>query len=186
MIGRVKDWATSAYTGDVSVPGMAAFDSIFLGFYRNISGMSDGVSEIIVSDADTRAMSLQTLAPAGPGTVSSWSGAYTDLNEIVINDATIVTTNTPGLDWECTLPPLVGPLGVRCLKIAARASVPAGSTATKVGLGVLTNTVIEPGAPQSPTVAWETLERYMTLNPVTGQPWTVAEMNALQLNLRSA
>ena len=108
------------------------------------------------------------------------------MNEIVINDATVVTTNTAGQDWQCTLPALVaGAPGVRCVKIAARSSVPAGSVATTVGLGVNSGGVVNAGTQQSPTVAWETLERFMVYNPTTGQPWTTAQMNALQLNLRS-
>jgi hypothetical protein len=174
------------FTGDVTVPGMAHFDSVFLGLVPNLGGMSYGVSEIIVADENTLAMGLQTLPPSGAGTTEAWAGAYTDINEVTINDATVVTTNTAGLDWEATLPALVaGAPGVRLVKIAARSSVPVGSTATKVGLGVLSHAVIDPGALQSPTVAWETLERFMALNPTIGQPWTTAEMNALQLNLRS-
>jgi hypothetical protein len=174
------------FTGDVTVSGMAYFDSVFLSYIPTLGGMYGGVSEIIVADEDTRAMSLQTLAPAGNGTTENWTGAYTDVNEIVINDATVVTTNTAGQDWQCTLPALVaGAPGVRCVKIAARSSVPAGSVATTVGLGVNSDGTINAGAQQSPTVPWKTLERFMVYNPTTGQPWTTAQMNALQLNLRS-
>jgi hypothetical protein len=186
----VNVWLNGAllftFTGDVTLPGMAAFDSVFLSRVPSISGESFGVSEIIVADEDTRAMSLQTLAPAGAGTTENWTGAYTDINEVVINDATVVTTNTPALDWQATLPALVaGAPGVRGVKIAARASTPAGSVATTVGLGVNSGGTINAGAQQSPTVPWETLERFMVYNPTTGQPWTTAQMNALQLNLRS-
>ena len=175
------------FAGDVTVPGMAAFDSVFLGFTPTISGSWYGVSEIIVADEDTRGfLGLQTDPPAGAGTVSAWTGAYTDINEVTIDDATVITTNTPGLDWEATIPALVpGASGVRGVKIAARASTPLGSAATKVGLGVRSGGLVDPGALQSPGVAFNTLERFMPVNPITGLPWTAADMNALELNLRS-
>jgi hypothetical protein len=175
-----------SFSGDASMTGIANLDSVCsqLPFIQPTTYFS----EVIVTDEDTRAMSLCTLPPAGPGTTENWTGAYTDINEIAIDDATVVTTNNPASeDWQATLGPLVaGGLGVRALMIAARTASPAGSAATKVGLGVNSGGTVNSGALQAPVGAsWTTLERLMPLNPITGLAWTAADVNALQLNLRS-
>ena len=177
------------FTGDIRVGTLTAFDSVVFSFsFNGVSNYPGSYfSEIMVADEDTRPFSLQTLAPAGPGTVSNWLGSWSDISEIAMDDATEVgTNNSAAQDWQCTLLPLVaGNPTVRAVMIAARSASPLASVATKVGLGVNAGGTVNPGVAQSPGAAWVTLERLMPLNPVTGLPWTVADMGSLQLNLRS-
>jgi hypothetical protein len=177
------------FTGDITVGAMTAFDSVIFTFsFDGVSNIRGSCfSEIVVADEDTRGFAVQTLAPAGPGTVSNWTGAWSDINEIGIDDSNEVGVNALGQDWQCTLLPLVaGNPTTRAVMISARTASPAGSVATKAGLGVNCGGLVDPGVLQSPVGAsWTTLGRLMPLNPVTGLPWTIADIGSLQLNLRS-
>jgi hypothetical protein len=173
------------FTGDaMGATGIAGFDSVFISQPNTLNATY--VSEVIVADEDTRAFSLATLAPSAAGTTDDWTGAYTDVNETTINDATVVTTDTPVLDEQFDLGSLTaGSFQVRNVKIVARSENTVGSTVTTVALGVNSGGTIDPGSPQALTTAFVPLERFMSQNPVTAANWTQADTNALQVNLRS-
>ncbi len=154
--------------------------------YEGSSLNSGYWSEAIVSDSDTRTMSLVTLAPTALGTTHAWTGAYTDVSEITIDDSTKVTTNTPAQDEQFTLNALPsGTDGVLAVKVAARALATVAASASTLGLGVNSGGTVDPGTLQATTTSFATYERLMLLNPVTSAGFTRSEINLLQLNLRS-
>jgi hypothetical protein len=178
------------YTGDVTVAGTTNLSCI--GLY-NKNGASYGnansssVSEIIVSDADTRALSLVTMAATGVGNTDAWTGAYTDENEISLNDATDVYSNTPSQDedFNITDPP-AGVYSVTAVMRVARASATSGASATEVGLGFYIGSTHYPGTAQSPTTSWEPYQELYANDPSTGVPFLYTSLAALQSNLRSS
>jgi hypothetical protein len=172
-----------SFSGNVAVSGVTNLDSIMMGIQ---SGNGEWiVSEIIVSDGDTRALSLFTMAPTGPGTTDQWTGSYTDVNETTINDSTVVSTNTAAQSEQFTLTQLpAGSFATSMVKEVARAY--SSGTPTSVALGINSSGVLDNGTPQVLTNAFATYERYMPVNPITGVAFTLAEINALQMNLRSS
>ena len=172
------------YTGDVTVSGVTSLDTVVL---SSDAGGSAYASEIIVADQDTRTLRLATLAPAGAGTTDAWTGAYTDVNEVVLNDATSVYTNATSQDEEFTLSTLpAGAVSIVALKAGARCSATAGSTPTNIAVGIRSGGTTSAGTPVGQTTAWTENERLMGVNPVTGLAWTQSAVNALQINLRSS
>jgi len=173
------------FTGNsVGATGIASFDSVFIPQPNTLNATF--VSEVIVADEDTRDFSLSTLAPSAAGTTDDWTGAFTDVNEVTINDVTVVTTDTPGLDEQFNLTNLTaGSFQVRNVKIVARSANTVGSAVNTVALGVNVGGTVDPGAPQAVTTAFVPLERFMSQNPVTAANWTQTEADALQVNLRS-
>lgn len=174
-----------SYAGDIQAGGATALDcaAIWAG-----AGLGGGyISEMIVADEDTRLFSLATLAPNAAGDANAWTGAHTDINEPTVNDATTLHTDTPGLDAQVGLSePPAGAFTVRGVYLSARVSKSVGATAGSVCLGVRNGGVTDPGTPQACTTAWTPAQRVMVQNPVTGNIWQLSEVNALQLNLRSA
>lgn len=175
------------YSGDVTVSGVASVDAVGL-------GGSDGVndvywnSEIIVADEDTRTFSLVTMAPSSDGTTTDWpTGAYSDVDEVTINDADVNSTDTASQDQQFNVGDLPsGYFSIKDVTVKARASRTADATATKLALGINSGGTVNVGTAADPGTSWTTLERAIgATNPVTTAAWTLSEMNALQLDLQS-
>jgi hypothetical protein len=172
------------YSGSTAITGVSNLDCVSL---PGNSGVFVA-SEIIVADADTRAMSLVTMAPNAAGDANNWTtGTYASINPTTINDANVIAVNTTGQDFQANCIDLPsGSFSVNAVKVAARAEVTAGSTPTSVKLGVKTGGTVNVDAGHTLTAAFTTYERLMTTNPVTSAAWLSSDMNALQMDLQSA
>ena len=169
------------YTGDISVGSITDVDQVIIrrcnGYYR--------FSEIMVADEDLRATSLATLAPNAVGDLNQWTGAYTDINENPWNDASLLYANGAGLDAQFNLSNLPsGTWGVAGIKVAARAARSAGSAVTKLQLGVKSGGQVDVDAGQTVDVPFLTYERIAS--QINGAGLTQAQVDAMQINLRSA
>jgi hypothetical protein len=173
------------YTGNIAASGVSNLDQVW--FYSSTS-FNVYYSEIIVADEDTRSLALVTLAPNAAGTTQQWTGAFTDVNETGVNDATYNVTNVTLQDQQYNLIDLpAGSFVVKNVMVSARANTSAGSVATQVALGVRSGTTVSVGAAQTAGVTYATFTQFIGPNdPNTGAPWTTAAINALQLNLRSS
>jgi len=144
-------------------------------------------SEVIVSDSDTRAFSLFTLAPTGAGATSAWTGTYASVNPVPNNDSNSVYTNTASVTEQFTLTSLpTGVFSIQAVKVTARAELTAGSTPTNLSVGVYSHTTLAAGTSVAQTTAWQENESLLAVNPVTSAAWTQAEISALQVALTSA
>lgn len=174
-------------TMDVTASSATTLDGVYLGAARTTSNSCEW-SEVIVCTQDSRTLSLVTLAPNAAGTTSSWTGAYTDIDETTASDVDVLTSatalqvtsvNTTGMPsgWSN-----LTVTAVKCIASAAR-----GSTGpSKLALGVRTNS--SDSFPTSTTLdtGFSTpVTTYYELNPVTGVAWTTTEIDALQLAFKS-
>jgi hypothetical protein len=171
------------YTGDVTVSGVTALDSVFLGVC-SLNGAD--ISEIIVADEDTRNLSLVTMAPNGAGDTQDWTGAYTDIDEITLDDADLIYTDVAAKDQQCNLINIPsGSFACKAVKISARATKSVDASIGTLKLGIKSGTV-DVDAGHALTTGWVTYERLMLVNPVGGLAFTVAELNALQGDFQSS
>ena len=176
------------FNGDVSLAGMANFDSVFLTDAIGVSNHTGvSFSEIIVADEDVRGFpGLVTLAPSAQGTTDQWTGLWSDVNGIAISDASPNYTNLSAQDQQFALTALpAGVFVVKAVKIAARAAISLAPVPTKVALGFNQGGVVGVGAAKVLTTGYETYEQLDAINPVTGNPWVQADLTGIQLNLRS-
>lgn len=175
-----------SFTGNVAVTGMTSFDSVFIS-EPGATGQSCH-SEIIVADEDTRSFSLMTMAPISAGTTDAWTGLFSAVNPITINDANSVFTNTTGLDEQFNMTALpAGSFAVREVKVNARMSATAGSTATHVATGFNLSGTVSVGTPFGPLgTAFVDEESYYANNPVTSAAWTTTQLSTIQVDLRSS
>jgi len=174
-----------SYTGNVSVSGVSNVDSVFIGSISTSTNAD--ISEIIVADSDTRNMSLVTNYLNAVGDSNAWTGAYTDIDEAAINDADLIYDNTDGHQALFGLHELPsGNFSVLAVKEAIRACKSSDSTPTSINLGVKSGGTVNVSDNHSLSTSWDTKERYMLTNPVTGNPFTASEVDSLQLALEAA
>jgi hypothetical protein len=173
--------ARITYTGN-SVAGTAtSLDEVALSGYAN-----DYVSEVIVSDSDTRALSLVTLAPSAAGDTSQWTGSYSNINPTTINDASVISDANSGDVFQCQMNSLPsGSFSIVGLKIGVRATK-SSSGIGSLSIGVKTNSTASNPTAVGLSSSWAEAETYYSTNPVTSTSWTSTDINALQISLQSA
>ncbi|MCM2349023.1 MAG: hypothetical protein NDI69_03315 [Bacteriovoracaceae bacterium] len=170
-----------SYTGNVLAGGATNLDTVVIK-----ADMFSPVSELIVSDSDTRKLSLATLAPNAAGDANQWTGIYTDVNTTSFNDSTAISVATSGQDFLTHLMNLpAGNFQVLSVKVGARATQ-TGSGIGSLSVGVKTNGSSHVPAALVLPVTWGIEETYYSQNPVTLSPWTIGDINSLQINLKSA
>jgi hypothetical protein len=174
------------FTGDVTVTGMTNFDSVFL--WGINSSFYSRFSEIIVANEDTRSFSLLTMAPISAGTTDQWTGLFSAVNPTTVNDANSNFTNTVAQDQQYNVTAVPsGTFAVRQLKVNARMSATAGSTATRVATGFNLSGTVSVGAPSAALgTAFINNETYFANNPVTTAAWTQTQLNTIQVDMRSS
>ena len=179
--------ATLSYTGNLTTGGSTNFDSVAFMTSEGTAGIESGrFSEFIVSDSDTRAMSLVTLSPNAAGDSNTWVGAYTDVDEFSNNIADGVYTGTAGNDFLSNLTGLPGAnFSIKGVKISASTSK-SGTGISSISLGIKTNSSASVPVGVTLSEFWSNTETYyQTTNPITTNPWSVTDINNLQINLRS-
>lgn len=178
---------TVSYRGDLTVTGTTTLNAVGVGNW----GGAAYVSEILVGDmgTDTRGASVVTLAPSANGdTTTDWTGSCSpNLNETAITDSTTVTTATGDRDFQCALGDTpAGSFSVEGVFFNARVTK-TSSGISLLSLGVKTNGSISVPLPITPptSTTWGYTNTVYQLNPITGGFWTKAELDALQVDLRS-
>lgn len=174
------------YSGNIAIAGITGFDTVLLP-WLNTNNMA--ISEVIVATADTRSVQgLVTLAPNGNGTTQSWSNpAFTNFNPTTINDANSTFVNATGQDEQATLSDLpAGNFSVPVVKVSSRAMASTGSASANLQQGFNNGGTVAVGSSHALTTAFATYEDYFTNDPTTALAWVVSQLNALQLDLRSA
>ena len=185
--GTVNVWVDNnfcvSYTGNIASGG-TTLDRLHIKTYQ-ITGYASGYfSEIIVADEDTRLMSLKTLVPNAAGDTNEWTGAYTDVDEVVINDSDTVYTDTAEEDVQFNLTDM--PAGNFEIKaVIASARIADGLGTLDAQLGIKTNGSVNLGSTITLDSGWQTARQMWTQNPITASPFTVSEINALQAMVRS-
>lgn len=171
------------FTGDVTATGVSSVDSVWLFG----PGSPWRVSEIIVSEEDTRLLSLCTLPINAAGDSNAFSGAFTDIDEVINSDADVMYTNTAGVDAQVNIADLPsGTFAIKAVKISARACKSTDASIGGLCLGVKSGGTINPGSSVAQAINFATSERIMAQNPVTANNWSPSDINNLQLNFRSA
>jgi len=172
------------YTGDISISGVSDFKAVAVGS----SGAYYCISEVIVADSDTRAISgLATLAIDGAGDANAGTGTYADIDEITNSDADLWYTDTTNAEAQFATSGMpTGTYSVLAVKVTSRGAKSSGATPQTLSLGVKTNSTVNAETGQALDTVFATKERLMASNPVTASAWTTSEINALQLNLKAA
>jgi hypothetical protein len=182
----MDNYLAISYSGDPTAGGSTSLDGLCLS--AGYPSYTARWSEVIVATTDTRTMHLLTLAPNAAGSTSSWSGSYTDIDELITSDLDVLSSATANQVTSVNTTGMpsgyvgLSPLQVKVVAVAARGS----SGPSKLALGVRTNSTDSfPTATTLDTGYTTPVTTTYDLNPVTTAAWTVAEIEALQLAFRS-
>ncbi len=166
------------YSGDVTTNSLTALNNIRLGPAANSA--TTGWSEIILADTDTRSWNLQTLAPVANGNTHDFdtgSPAASNVNEIVLNDATLDGSTTAGQINQYTIPSIAaGTYTIVSIGVSARMQKGV-SGPSKMDLGVRSGGADYWSADQALTVAWADYQNWWSTDPNTSGTWAALPTN---------
>jgi hypothetical protein len=140
------------------------------------------VSNVRVSDQDTRGRRFRFLRPTGPGTLATAAGGYAELGDN--NPASFAFARAAGEAVTSTLTPGATPggtIGTVKLVSYARNAVPnpdPGQVINRLRIG---GTDYDAAGQAPSSGAIEPLISEWSVNPATGQPWEWADLTGLEI-----
>jgi hypothetical protein len=174
------------YSGNLLTDSATALAQLELGDGTNAyNGNYFDWSEIIVSDSDTRSMSIILLNASPSGTLTQWTGTAANVNTATINDANYIASGTPlqinEYKTAATWP--VGAFTVLEVVQNVRASV-STTGPQHVDVGFNFNGTRYWSADWAPplTSFGNSPQTIWTTNPNTGVAWTQADLQAATFN----
>lgn len=171
------------YSGDLAGDATTSLN----GFVIGVMGSSGSVSwsEVICSDADTRSMSLVTLAPSANGNAFNWdSGSFSTVNEVTLDDATLMSSATAGqlAQFAISSAGITGTPAVKAVVISARAAK-GGTGPQNAKLNVRTGGANYLTGATALPAALGRLQGVFATNPATSGPWAYSDLTAAGFNV---
>lgn len=172
------------YTGDLLSGGSTSLTAFAL---RGINYSHCYWSEVIAATTDTRALALVTHAPTAAGSTSQWTGSYASIDESTLTDSDLISTATPEQVSSFAVSDLPATnIGVQAVVVKARAQRDSGGTGpTNLQLGVSSGGTLGFSPDIATPAGFTTVSAIFETNPVTGAPFTVAEVNAMEIAVKS-
>lgn len=178
-------------TGDVS---SQANNVRYIVFKSESTSNTEVFSQIAVSTTNTVGWKVQTLTPlTGAGGVAQWSGTFDDIDDttLPLQRDKSMTTNTvnnrhsfPTTDVAAAASALL----VQGIMLGVRGHTTEGATATDIKAMLRVSSTNYDSSALGFTINQGEEPRFYTweLNPNTGNPWTQAEINAMQMGFTAA
>lgn len=165
------------FSGDTTTNSVTTLQNVRFGYQ---DGSSSWISEMIVSDTDTRSMSLQTLQPVANGnthTFDTGSPAAANVNEVILNDATLDGSTTAAQLDQYTIPAIVaGTFTIIAVGVSARMQKGA-SGPSKMDLNVRSGGSDFFSADQILTATWAGYQNWWATDPNTSSTWAALPTN---------
>lgn len=173
------------FSGDVTAGGSLSLNGFGVSCFNNGNTRSTYWSEMVAVERDTRTISLKTHAPTSTKEDSAWIGTHEDIDETFADDGDVITTTALDAVAKFGVNPLpTNNLSVRGFKLSARVSRgPAGPA--HVALGVTSGTESTFSEDFVVDTGWNTVSTIFETNPETEASWTEAEINAIEIDLKS-
>lgn len=144
-------------------------------------------SEVIVADEDTRDWRLMSLYPNGAGTYSEGTGAYTDVDEVSVSDADIISFDADGKRTSVALNNVSSSLSglvIGNVHVHARARRN-GSGPQVLELGVRGSSTDGYSDPLALDTTYATVRAEFPANPGTGVAPTAGQLDDYEFILRA-
>lgn len=168
-----------SFTGDVTTDGITDLAYIVLG--HNNNGPRNFWSEVMVTDFDNRACTLQTFAPVANGNTHNFdtgTPAAANVNEVTLNLATLDGSTTAAqIDEYTTGAVAAGTFDVAAYGVSAFASK-GTSGPSKIDLAVRTGAADFFSADQVLDVFYNDFQNWWTLNPNTAAAWLTSQIGS--------
>lgn len=181
------------FTGDTKPDANTQFDKVRLGYIGTTSAYSTAYFDNFIMDdaAWIGNTNIQAVVPTGAGTTTGWTpsvGAnYECVDEKPPSDADYVSINAVDTTDIYAAGNMIGTIGnVKCVQVQSRALVDGSPTPTNLKLVVrsgatdyLSGDKVVPVAAKSLSHLWET-------NPADSAAWEEADVNAMEIGVKSA
>jgi hypothetical protein len=154
----------------------------------NVDTISCYYSGIIVADEDTRGMRLVQRLPTGAGAETDWTGAYTAIDEIGINDADFITSATANQTSTFTfndLPSEFNGSPIAAVVVSERVQGSAISPTTLQNVARVGSTDYPDDTEHATTTAYGPAQTVFNVNPATLTEWTASTVNAAEFGVKS-
>jgi hypothetical protein len=147
--------------------------------------------DFVVDDADwignTR---IQKLQISGAGTTSEWDASAGNpedcIDELPYSDADYVSTNVIDESLTCACADLGGNIdSIKCLAVQNRAAYDGNPTPTQQKIAIRVNGTEYYGADETPGLSYSKHRKIWGINPDDSQPWEEADINAIEIGVRS-
>lgn len=176
-------------SGTIDLSAITALNkNRFLGYTEPSSGLATHtyVSQVIVANESTIGMRLLTRYPNAAGATSSWTGAYTDIDEIVYEDADFILSgsNNQVSTFGQTGPAITG-YTVRAVGVTARARKGASGPQNLRHALRVSGTDYFSGSDIALDAGYLATETIWETNPATSAAWVNTAIDALQPGVKS-
>lgn len=184
-------WAidnSTVFNGVINMPGMT--DLALVQWYSIDNGGVTYISEVMLAqDIALVNAHCKTLRATGAGFYTDWSGSYTDVNEVVINDGNFNLSATAGQNqtYDMTNVSLPAGYSIAGLFYGLRARNDGFTSPTNYKALLRTggsNFLSGNLTPIGPAFGYN--QYRWDQNPDTSAAWTESDINALQLGFQSA
>jgi hypothetical protein len=173
-----RNMVFSVSNTDITTDGVTALGGTLHGNYEQSLFETTFYSECIVSDSDTRDMSLTTLAPTAAGTVDQWTGEVSNVNASIVNDANFDTTTTSGATQRYLAGQIAPGNYVIVAKVTSIRATQGGGSLTRLALDQLVSGAEHTSAPVPFPGAFGPVTFIEATSPATGAAWTQAELGS--------
>ncbi len=171
-----------SFSGDTTTDSVTNLTTVRLRCMASSGGANiDDWSEIIISDTDTRSMSLQTLAPVANGNTHNFdtgTPAAANVNETTLNDTTLDGSTTAAQIDQYTIPALAtGTFAIIAIGVSARMQK-GSSGPSKMDLGVRVSGTDYWSSDQVLITSWADAQNWWLTDPNTaGLAWAALPTN---------
>lgn len=143
------------------------------------------VSQVIIADEPTIGWRLLTRYPNAAGATSSWTGSYTDVDEIVYSDADFINSATNGqVSTFGQTGPAISGYTVRAVGVYARAKCGA-SGPVNLQLALRVSGTDYFSASKALDVGYSAYGNIWETNPATAAAWLSAAIDAVQPGVKA-
>lgn len=174
-------------TGDTDLFSGSAVDYVRIENWGSTN--SRRCSECIISTTSTLSMRLATLAATGNGANTAWTGDYTAIDETTLSDSDLISSGTNDQIETFTFGNLSAPasaLGVLAVVNSMRArNAASGPQNVQSAIRISSTNYFSSDIPGLTTTFQNGFQVVHELNPATAAAWTPAEVDALEMGVRS-
>jgi hypothetical protein len=195
-IGEIKTYLNGVqvhtFTGDVSTQTNLV-SSIYLGSSTLLGSTIRPFnwSELVVANEPTFDWHVATLPVSAAGTFSTWTGLFSDVDDVGINSADLISTNTATnqqtFNVMNTTASQVAGNAIKAYAVASRTAVTTDATPNDaqhiVRTGGTVFTTANLAIPKDGN--YHTRNTVYNTNPNTSAAWTTAEIDAVEIGMKA-
>lgn len=174
-------------SGTINLSAITALNKIrFTGYTNGVGGTKTYASQVVVANESTIGMRLLTRYPNAAGATSSWTGAYTDIDEIVYEDADFILSGSANQisTFGQTGPAITG-YTVRAVGVTARARCGASGPQNLRHAIRVSGTDYFSGSDIALSAGYAATETIWETNPATSAAWVNTAIDAVQPGVKS-